>query len=184
MKGWVDPFKLLAIEDPNGNAIASVLSQAAVRARFSGAAITDRDGSPVIEGAAGEGDRFMLGEKSPEALPERVLADVEKIYSDAHSLIGAARFEWVHDGDKVWIVQLHRGGTTTAAAMLVPGEAAEWTVFKASQGLEELRRFLDTLPDHVGVSIVGQVGLTSHFADLLRRRKRPARITNPSFAAA
>jgi hypothetical protein len=184
VKGWVDPFKLLAIEDPNGNAIASVLSQAAVRARFSGAAITDRDGSPVIEGAAGEGDRFMLGEKSPEALPERVLADVEKIYSDAHSLIGAARFEWVHDGDKVWIVQLHRGGTTTAAAMLVPGEAAEWAVFKASQGLEELRRFLDTLPDHVGVSIVGQVGLTSHFADLLRKRKRPARITNPSFAAA
>jgi hypothetical protein len=183
VKGWVDPFKLLTIEDPYGNAIASVLSQAAIRARFSGAAITDRDGSPVIEGAAGEGDRFMLGEKSPEALPAEVLADVEKIYSEAHSLIGATRFEWVHDGDKVWIVQLHRGGTNTAAAMLVPGEAAEWAVFKASRGLEELRRFLDTLPDHVGVRIEGQVGLTSHFADLLRKTKRPARITNPSFAA-
>ncbi|MEH2564297.1 hypothetical protein [Bradyrhizobium sp. AZCC 2289] len=184
VKGWVDPFKLLAIEDPDGTVIASVLSQSAVQARFSGAAITDRDGRRVIEGARGEGDRFMLGQRAPENLPAQIVADVESTYTDAASVIGPVRFEWVHDGERVWIVQLHKGGTNSDAAMLVPGEAAEWAVFQASQGLEELRQFLAGLPDDVGVRIEGEVGLTSHFADLLRKTRRPARISRPTLETA
>jgi hypothetical protein len=184
VKGWIDPFKLLTVEDPNNRKIASVLSQSAVRARFSGAAITDRDGKPVIEGAHGEGDRFMLGQRGPERLPTEIAAAVERTYVDAVSAIGAVRFEWVHDGERVWIVQLHRGGTNSAAATLVPGEAAKWVVFKASQGLDELRHFLASLPADVGVRIEGEIGLTSHFADLLRKTKRPARISGRSFEAA
>jgi hypothetical protein len=179
VKGWVDPFKLLSIEDPSGTAIASVLSQSAVRARFSGAAITDCDGSLVIEGTRGEGDRFMLGEMGPERLPTQIVADVESTYANAASAIGAVRFEWVHDGERVWIVQLHRGGTSSNATMLVPGEATEWAIFKASQGLENLRQFLAGLPSHVGVQIEGEIGLTSHLADLLRKSRRPARISRP-----
>jgi hypothetical protein len=184
VKGWIDPFKLLSIEDPDSRWIASVLSQSAVRARFSGAAITDRDGKPVIEGACGEGDRFMLGQRGPERLPAEIAADVEKMYSAAVSAIGAVRFEWVHDGECVWIVQLHRGATKSAAATLVPGEAAEWAVFNASQGLEELRQFLANLPADVGVRIEGEIGLTSHFADLLRKTKRPATISRQNSEAA
>jgi len=183
-KGWLDPFKLLSIEDPNNGSIASVLSQSAVQARFSGAAITDRDGKPVIEGTRGEGDRFMLGERSPERLPDEITADVERIYTETVSAIGAARFEWVHDGERVWIVQLHKGGTSSAAATLVPGEPAHWAIFKASLGLEELRHFLEGLPDDVGIRIEGEIGLTSHFADLLRKTKRPARISRPRLEAA
>jgi hypothetical protein len=68
--------------------------------------------------------------------------------------------------------------------MLVPGEAAEWAVFKASQGLEQLRHFLAGLPDDVGVRIEGEVGLTSHFADLVRKTRRPARISRPTLEMA
>jgi hypothetical protein len=180
----MDPFKLLSVEDPDDRSIASVISQSAIQARFSGAAITDRDGKPVIEGIRGEGDRLMLGQRSPEILPDQIIADVERTYGSAVSTIGAVRFEWVHDGQRVWIVQLHKGGTNSAAATLVPGEAAQWAVFKASQGLEELRRFLADLPADVGVRIEGEIGLTSHFADLLRKTKRPARISRPSLEAA
>ena len=109
---------------------------------------------------------------------------MEKIYADIVSAIGAIRFEWVHDGQRVWIVQLHKGGTNSAAAMLVPGEAAEWVVFNASRGLDELRHFLGELPTDVGVRIEGEVGLTSHFADLLRKTKRPARIARSNLEAA
>jgi hypothetical protein len=63
--------------------------------------------------------------------------------------------------------------------MLVPGEATEWAIFKASQGLENLRQFLAGLPSHVGVQIEGEIGLTSHLADLLRKSRRPARISRP-----
>lgn len=125
----------------------------------------------------------MLGKRSPETLPAEVIADVERLYAQAASAIGAVRFEWVHDGYLAWIVQLHKGGTETAAATLVPGEASKWVVFKASRGLEELRRFLAALPADVGVRIEGQVGLTSHFADLLRKTKRPARISKQLQAA-
>jgi hypothetical protein len=184
VKGWKDPFKLLAAEDPDNRLIASVISQSAVRASFSGAAITNRDGNSVIEGTRGEGDRFMLGQRSPERLPAQIVMDVQKAFVDVVSAIGAARFEWVHDGDRVWIVQLHKGGTNSAAATLVPGEATEWVVFKTSKGLDELRHLLATLPASVGVEIEGEVGLTSHFADLLRKSKRPARISRPNLKAA
>lgn len=183
-KGWLDPFKLLSAQDPGGQSIASVLSQSAVQARFSGAAITDREGRGVIEGVSGEGDRFMLGLRKPQGLPSKVISDVERTYADVVATLGPARFEWVHDGDRVWIVQLHKGGTTSAAATLVPGEPSEWAVFKASAGLEALRVFLAALPIGVGVTIEGEIGLTSHIADLLRKTKRPARIAHPDREAA
>src|SRR5262249_24547277 len=39
LRGWTDPFVLLAREDPDGRRIASVLSQEGVRTVYSGAAI-------------------------------------------------------------------------------------------------------------------------------------------------
>ena len=126
----------------------------------------------------------MLGQRTFEVLPPEIIADVEKTYVEAASAIGAVRFEWVHDGERVWIVQLHKGGTSSTAATLVPGEAAKWAVFDASRGLEELRRFLEGLPHDVGVCVEGEIGLTSHFADLLRKTKRPARISKPNSLAA
>lgn len=175
-KGWLDPFALMAKEDPDGRAIASVLSQRAVSARYSGAAITDREGRAVIEGTRGEGDRFMVGLRNPETLPPGILREVQAAYTAVTDALGPARFEWVHDGECVWVVQLHKGGTSSAAATLVPGDAREWAVFHASEGLEALRKFIARLPAGVGIRIEGEVGLTSHIADLVRKAKRPARI--------
>ena len=173
----VDPFRQLKLEDRNDDAIVSVLCQSAVPAAFSGAAIRDRKGKMVVEGTRGEGDRFMLGRHSPERLPSKILADVQSVFENASRQLGAVRFEWVHDGHRVWIVQLHKGGTESAGSTVVPGEAKEWAVFEAAKGLDELRRFLKNLPDHAGVRIEGEVGLTSHIADLLRKSKRPARLS-------
>jgi hypothetical protein len=183
-KGWLDPFALLAAEDPKGTSISSILSQAAVPAKFSGAAITDSEGNPVFEGILGEGDAFMLGKKSPEMIPDSILEEVTEVYRAARSKLGPIRFEWVHDGRQAWIVQLHRGGTSSVAATLVPGEASRWEVFEVSNGLEALRRLLHSLPGDVGVRIKGEIGLTSHFADLLRKTNRPSRISSSDPAAA
>lgn len=176
IKGWIDPFSLMAKEDPRGTSIASVLCQNAVAAKFSGAAITDADGQIVVEGASGEGDQFMLGVRPPEPLPHLIVEDVQALFRIAYETLGPIRFEWVHDGARVWIVQLHKGATDTSASTLVPGDASRWESFEASNGLEALRSFLDTLPNDVGINIQGEVGLTSHFADLLRKKRRPARI--------
>ena len=174
-KGWLDPFKLLGDEDPDGE-IASVLCQAAVPAAFSGAAVVTLDGALAIEGVAGEGDRLMVGERLPEALPEPILADVSRAYAVAAATLGPVRFEWVHDGRSLWIVQLHRGATRSSTRVLVPGRASRWTRFEAARGLTALRDLLPTFRPGEGLVLVGEVGVTSHLADLVRRTGVPTRI--------
>lgn len=176
-KGWHDPFRIMTTEDPKGDAIASVLCQSAVEARWSGAALTDRNGVAVIEGVRGEGDEFMLGARSPEELPREIKKEVQRLFDSASNRLGDIRFEWVHDGRRAWIVQLHVGRVLTGSDMLVPGRPDHWQGFEVSRGLEALRAILVDLPRGTGIDLVGEVGLTSHVADLLRKAGRPARIT-------
>lgn len=176
IKGWIDPFALMTREDPEQTAIASVLSQAAVPALHSGAAIVTADGELIVEGVVGEGDALMLGERLPEALSPDVSTKVRAIYEKLSAHLGPVRFEWVHDGAQIWIVQLHSGMSTSTSSELVPGTATHWRDFEVSKGLAELRTFLDTLDQHEGINLVGEVGLTSHVADLLRKVGRPARL--------
>lgn len=175
-KGWVDPFELLKTEDAEGGVIASVLSQAAIPAQYSGAAIVMANGDLVIEGRAGEGDRFMLGKAAAETLPNNVLSDVRGIFGHLKKALGPVRFEWVHDGETAWVVQLHRGTTRTTPTALVPGDPREWVSFDTTEGLEAFRSFLSELRPGAGVSLVGEIGLTSHVADVARKSKRPTRI--------
>ncbi|TXN72857.1 hypothetical protein FV230_03460 [Methylobacterium sp. WL6] len=176
VKGWIDPFALLAKEDATGSAISSVLSQAAVPARYSGAAIVMADGGLAVEGRQGEGDLFMLGVNAPELLPAFVIEDVRASHRRLQDALGPVRFEWVHDGNKVWIVQLHLGATGSTARVLVPGDPEKWVRFEALDGLEKLRAALRKLPEDTGLALVGNVGLTSHVADVVRKAGRPARI--------
>lgn len=176
LKGWADPFKLLASEDPSGTSLSSVLCQDGVSARYSGAALVSSHKKLVVEGRRGEGDRFMLGLASPELLPSEVMQSVSAAYQMLASRLGPVRFEWVHDGERTWVVQLHCGATKTEADVIVPGAASRWVTFKVSDGLDRLRALLDDLPEKDGVIVEGNVGLTSHVADLLRKSKRPSRL--------
>lgn len=175
-RGWLDPFQLLAKEDPEGTRIASVLAQQGVEARYSGASIVDRYGELIIEGVSGEGDQFMLGNRTAEILPQAIERDVRELHRRLSKDFGAARTEWVHDGQQAWLVQLHKGATDSDAAVLVPGEPDRWVGFEVRRGLEELRELLQTLDQGSGVRLVGQVGMTSHFADLVRKSGVPTRV--------
>jgi len=178
-RGWRDPFVLLQGEDPGGNGISSVLSQAGVNPVFSGALIVGADGATIIEGRRGTGDALMLGEAQPEDLPELTIRDVQELYLRAVAALGGpVRFEWVHDGKQAWIVQLHRGATETDHMNLTLGEADDWLEFDIAAGLPALRLFLAGLPISTGVILKGRVGLTSHLADLVRKAKVPAKIAS------
>jgi len=107
-RGWRDPFQLLASEDPDGEVIASVLSQEGVEAAYSGAAAPVDGENLVVEGTSGRGEDFMQGARPPEALPSDVVADVEDAYARTARHLGAIRFEWVHDGARVWRKSLDR----------------------------------------------------------------------------
>lgn len=178
-KGWRDPFALLANEDPCGTTIASVLRQDAIRASYSGAAIVGADNILRIEGRKGEGDRLMLGIVPPEALPNEVVSAVNGVFTKLSAVLGVVRFEWVYDGKIAWIVQVHLGGTESTETTIVPGEAKTWKEFRVEDGIDKLRVLLINLPDNVGIILVGEVGLTSHVADVVRRAGAPARLATP-----
>lgn len=168
--GWVDPFKVMSKEDPTGDVIPSILVQQGVRAYYSGAAILGADNKTIIEGKKGKGDTFMQGSAAPEEIPPRIRSDVDAVFERMIGKLGAVRFEWVHDGDEVWIVQLHQGATKSSRDILVPGEAVSWHEFDISNGLEALRDLISGLsPEIDGVLLKGDVGLTSHIADVIRK---------------
>jgi hypothetical protein len=175
-RGWTDPFSLLQEEDPTGEAIASVLCQQAVEARYSGALVGRAEGEPLIEGVAGSGDGFMVGRRPPENLPASVKAAVGQTYERAQRLLGPVRFEWAYDDDRVWILQLHREAVEPTGWVIVPGEATHYHRLAIAEGIEALRAMIDRVQGTgQGIVLVGRVGVTSHFGDLLRRARIPSR---------
>lgn len=177
-KGWCDPFELIAKEDAQGTAIASVLAQESVQPSFSGAAFLDADGRAMVEGVRGRGDRFMTGDVPPEALPEVVVEEVAELLAKLNDQLRVGALEWVHDGSKPWIVQIHQGQTASRGNVLVPGSPDREVTFDVTQGLDALRSLIDSLDRgaNVGLVLLGQVGVTSHFGDMLRKAGVPARI--------
>lgn len=180
-RGWVDPYRLMHDEDPTGTAIASILHQAGVPARHSGALVTGKQGELTIEGVSKFGDDFMVGRRGPERLPASVERDVKRTFDTARKRLGPVRFEWVHDGRHVWIVQLHVGVTASSGRTIYPGSARRYHRFETSRGIDALRHLIATIDGTgEGIILVGRIGITSHFGDLLRRARIPSRIEAPA----
>jgi hypothetical protein len=180
MRGWPDPFRLMTVEDPSGEGIAAVIAQEGVESLYSGAAASGR-AEPLVEGVSGSGDRFMQGAQAPEPLPASVIEDVEETLSAAAAELGDVRLEWVHDGVRVWVVQMHRGSLPSSGLTIYPGESTTEHRFPVEKGLEALRDLAERLRGTgEGVMLVGSVGVTSHLGDILRRERIPSRILVPA----
>ncbi len=173
----------MATEDPQGSAIASILSQASVEATYSGALVEGEKGETIIEGTRGYGEEFMTGQKQRVALPEQIVSSVKALHEKATAKLGAVRFEWVADENKVWIVQLHCVATKSYGRTIYPGNALSYHRFSVEQGLEALRGLIAKISGkNEGIVLVGDVGITSHFGDVLRRAEIPSEIEANSSA--
>jgi len=177
---WQDPFALLHREDPTGTMLASVLAQKAVLAHYSGASLPVVDGADEIQGVTGSGERFMLGEQEPAILPNWVVADVRALIARLRTNLGPVRIEWVHDGQKAWLLQLHVVEQSSSGNIIYPGEADHWLAFDPNDGLDVLRQVAaEAMNSGFGVCVVRPIGTTSHIGDILRKAKVPARIMVP-----
>ena len=180
-KGWVDLFQVMQNEDPNFDLIASVLSQDGVDHLYSGSLITGADNRPIIEGVAGRGDGFMVGNAKPVDLPENLIGGLNELFDYMYSVLGAVEMEWVFDGTVLWIVQLHNSEATSSHGLIiVDGDAENWIDFEVSRGLPALTELIESVSleatHTVGINLVGNVGLTSHYGDILRKAKVPSKI--------
>jgi hypothetical protein len=179
-RGWTDPFALLDSIGSDAGYVASVLAQEGVDAHWSGATLPQAGGGTLVQGVAGFGDDFMLGKRPPEPLPAEVERVVTALSDRAEAALGAVRMEWVYDGSTVWVLQLHLTDDRAAGGTIYPGEPARWRAFHASEGLEALRelvRIVDRTPGHdEGILVHGEIGITSHVGDVLRKARIPARL--------
>jgi hypothetical protein len=177
---WVDPFALLAHEDPQG-VVASVLSQEAVAAKFSGATAVRDDGVHHVEGVAGAGDAFMLGLATPIELPATVVRDVRHAVEGLGEVFGPVRIEWAHDGQVVWVLQLHAARIGVSQGIMNSGAAESWIEFDPHDGLELLRKLiLEAKGASAGILVTRPVGVTSHIGDLIRQAGIPGRVVTAS----
>lgn len=175
--GWQDPFALMQAEDPTGENIATILRQDHIAARYSGVTIMGADGQLIIEGTGGRGDQFMVGEKDAVHLPKYVATAVRDTYNKASSQLGPVRFEWVYDGQAVWVVQLHKGISASTATEIYPGnEDTVYIEYHTENGIEGLRDLIANLAEGQGIILVGNVGITSHLGDLLRKAGVPSKL--------
>ena len=123
----------------------------------------------------------MVGRRGPERLPPSIARDVRRTFDSAQKLLGPVRFEWVHDGKRVWIVQLHVGATVSVGRTIYPGVAKRYHRFETTRGIDALRQLIGTIDGSgEGIVLVGRIGITSHFGDLLRRARIPSRIEDPA----
>ena len=174
-RGWLDPFELMAKEDPGGTRIASVLAQEGIYANYSGSLIVDAEGEIVIQGVGGYGEDFMLGRALGD-LPAQIEHSVRDLYYKTAEFLGPVRFEWVHDGETVWLVQLHKGATLSLGNTVYPGKASFFHRFDVTDGIDALRELINRTKAHEGIILIGRIGITSHLGDLLRRARIPSRI--------
>lgn len=178
IRGWKDPFDIMQEDDPDNTKIAAIIIQHGIKAYFSGSAITDSEDELVLEGCKGYGDKFMTGNQAPEDLPNQVRGEVTFLYERIREKVGPARFEWVYDGRLAWVVQLHRGRTATTGNVIYPGIPRDWLTFNVESGLETLRELaVRAQTENLGIRVIGNVGLTSHFGDVLRKAKVPSTLT-------
>ena len=185
---WTDPFILMQKEELKGDNqinIASILSQSAVDAVYSGGAIIgENQANDVIEGVAGKGDNFMVGADYLDLLPDSVLLKLKALLNEIRKyyyLLGDVSIEWVFDGTKIWLVQLNQIKETGLGTTIVAGEPAKYEKFYVEDGLEQLRSKIKAIKGRdIGIELIGDVGLTSHFGDVLRHANIPSFISKIS----
>jgi len=190
--GWTEPFAFLRAQeaapsdyiDPDtkakmrGFVLPSALVQAGVDAVWSGKSIVQGDGTLLASGARGRGDAYMRGKGGVRRLPSDIQALVARTHKRLNRVFGPTEFEWCFDGKTVWVLQLHVGQAAGIGDVLVPGTAKRWIEIAADTSLEGFRRAASALGIDEGIKVRGQIGLTGHKADLLRRAGRPAQIVS------
>jgi hypothetical protein len=76
------------------------------------------------------------------------------------------------------VVQLHQATTRATRTTIHPGTPARWRRFDPALGLERLRDLIAAVDPGDGIELTGDVGVTSHAGDLLRRAAIPSRLAH------
>lgn len=172
VRGFLSPFMIANVDE-----LSSMIYQNEIDGEFSGAAIYTNECEPVIiEGVPGFGDGFMMGTNTVD-LPDDVLLAVKKTVKTLSRQMGhPIKIEWVIRDSNVFILQLNllrKSGTLVKREDVVNPRFFNISHYKDSETAWVAFNNLvkDTLTKGVNntIVVVGDVGITSHYGDLLRQ---------------
>lgn len=162
--------------------ISSGLRQIEIPARYAGSALISEKGI-LLEGVSCSGEDFMLGRVAPVELPRNIKLLLERkfniILRSIQLFSGNIKIEWVIDPEgNVWVVQfdLEKANDLPCKDIIYKGKASNVIDFECSRGLEELREIVNNIEEGEGIRLLGNVGVLSHFGDILREKKIPSSI--------
>ncbi|MGD8290757.1 MAG: hypothetical protein PVF37_03565 [Desulfobacterales bacterium] len=185
-EGWYDPYEVLAGRilqptkprfDPLPAPLASIIIQESIAARYSGRALFRAADDIEIHGVAGDGGNFMLGKQQHEILPQNLIQAVRKTYEQAHHIVGPAGFEWVYDGNTVWLVQLNTADLQNRKVAY--DKNIQWVEFHFHSGkLEEFRqKVMQLRGSGKGIIVIGDVSPLSHLGEIAENHQVPVQFT-------
>jgi len=120
----------------------------------------------------------MLGQEAGQLLPSTTIAAVRQLMHNLVRVVGGTlKIEWAHGENIIWILQMQQLDHPVRDDVVVPGEATRFRRFDVGDGIEQFREFAaEAKAAGDGIILVGSVGVTSHFGDILRRSGVPSRI--------
>jgi len=189
-RGWADPFAVLAdyrviaedgyqpqtplVVPKDIKPLASVLVQEEVSARYSGRLVYGADESPIVDGVEGGGEHFMLG-AGRGGLPREIVEQVRQLAAKAREKLGLVEIEWVYDGARVWIVQLHLSKKST---IVLAQEDLVWVDFRydGPHMIETFRQLARSLKGkRKGINVIGNSSPLSHLGEIAIYYSIPAK---------
>ena len=177
-RGWRDPFALLAAEDPSGRPSPPCSPRTASAPAGSGAASTPPAASWSRACPGPARTSCWPGPRRPRSRPgaprrPRARRPGRRRPRPGPLRVGPRRRRRL--GGPAPPATAAATGTT-----IHPGTPSRWRRFDPSLGLEHLRRLIATVAPDEGIEIAGDVGVTSHAGDLLRRASIPSRLAGSS----
>lgn len=187
IKGYEDIFLFMGknedMHSEKNNQIASIIIQDGVTPVYSGGALVSNS-KIVVEGVIGAGDGFMVGENTSD-IPEYIREKINKKIQEMNLVdnFGNCSIEWVCDGDTMWLLQVNQLSTDVDDNVVVPCDHVnDFIVFDIKdKTLNDLRELIANNSEDIkvkdkGIIIKGNVGISSHYGDLLRKHKIPSKI--------
>ena len=100
-----------------------------------------------------------------------------EVFEHARGALGPVRMEWVDDGRETWVSRCTPGRRRPRDVTSTKDKHAFYHTFDVRDGLSRLYQLIEDIRNTGdGIVLRGNIGVTSHMGDALRKARIPSRI--------
>jgi hypothetical protein len=73
---------------------------------------------------------------------------------------------------------LSQSAVLSNSRTIYPGKVSKYVEFRVDEGLEILRELISSIEPNCGIELIGKIGITSHFGDILKNAQIPSKLSS------